>query len=81
MNLRRGEPFTGKWRRSSFETSGVRFTFFFAVQRIESLYVVTLCVLSLTVIGMLVTRSVKIWCMKLSLFILSAEGIEAVLFC
>jgi hypothetical protein len=65
VKLRRGETFTGRWWRNSFETSGVRFTiFFFSVQRIESMYVVTLCVLSLIVIGMLVTRREKIWCIK-----------------
>jgi hypothetical protein len=79
MKLRRGETFTGKCRRNSFETSGVRFIFFVGFQRIESVYVVTLCVVSVIVIGMLVTRRVKIWCMKFSLCILSAEGIKAVL--
>jgi len=79
MKLRRGETFTGKWRRNSFENSGVRFTFFFSVQRIESVYVVTLCVLLLIVIGMLVTRLGKLWCIKFSLCILSVEGIKAIL--
>jgi len=37
-------------------------------------YVLTLCVLFLIVIGMLVTRRVKIWCIKFSLCILSAEA-------
>lgn len=81
MKLRRGETFTGKWQRNSLETSGVHFTFFFffSVQRIESVYVVTLCVLLLIVIGMIVTRHGKLWCIKFSLCILSAEGIKAVL--
>lgn len=54
--------------------------FFFSVQRIGSVCYVTLCVLSVIVIAMLVTRRVKIWCtsIKFSLCILSAEGIKAV---
>jgi hypothetical protein len=78
MKLRRGETFTGKWWRNYFETSGVRF-FSPQIQGIESVYVVTLCLLSVIVIGMLGTRHVKIWCIRFSLCVLSAEDIKTVL--
>lgn len=43
------------------------------------MYVATLCVLSFIVVGMLGTWRVKIWCIRFSLCILSAEDIKTVL--